>query len=180
MTECAALIKLGGVRMRQGELDQAIIHLSQGLDFCLEVNDRYRQADALTRIGGVRLRQGDPQEACDRIQEGLALYQEISDRSGEADALNGLGEALLAAGQPGHALVRHAAACDIAGDIGDSYQQARAYDGLALAHHELAELVEAQENWGKALALYAQLGTPEATQVRARLADAATPGRTGP
>jgi DNA-binding SARP family transcriptional activator len=180
MTECAALINLGGVRMRQGELDQAIIHLSQGLDFCLEVNDRYRQADALTRIGGVRLRQGDPQEACDRIQEGLALYQEISDRSGEADALNGLGEALLAAGQPGHALVRHAAACDIAGDIGDSYQQARAYDGLALAHHELAELVEAQENWGKALALYAQLGTPEATQVRARLADAATPGRTGP
>jgi tetratricopeptide (TPR) repeat protein len=176
-TEHAALVNLGAVRMRQGDLEQADSCLSQGLDFSREINDRYRQADALTRIGDVRLRQGRPQDACDRIQEALALYREISDRSGEADGLNSLGEALLAVGQVSHARTHHMAARDIAGDVGDSYQQARAYDGLARAHHAEARHDEARDNWGKALALYTQLGTPEAAEVRAQLADVANPDR---
>jgi tetratricopeptide (TPR) repeat protein len=168
----AALINFGTVRMREGDLQQAVSCLSQGLDFCRETGDRYRQADALTRIGDVRLRQGLPQEACDLIQEALALYREISDRSGEADALNSLGEALWAAGQHSRAYTSHTAACAIASDIGDRYQQARAHNGLAHAHNALARPVEAREHWEKALALYTQLGTPEADEVRAQLADA--------
>jgi tetratricopeptide (TPR) repeat protein len=173
-TECTALINLGTVRIRQGDLQRAAGDLCQGLAFCLETSDRYHQADALTRIGDVRLRQGRPQEACDRIQEGLGLYQEIGDRSGEADALNSLGEALLAAGQPGHARTRHTAACEIASDIGDTYQQARAHDGLARTHHALASPGQARHHWAQALTLYTHLGTPEADQVRAQLADTGT------
>jgi DNA-binding SARP family transcriptional activator/tetratricopeptide (TPR) repeat protein len=171
-TEHAALINLGTVRMRQGDLQQAASYLSQGLAFCRETSDRSRQADALTRIGDVRLRQGRLQQACDRIQEALALYQEIGDRSGEADALNSLGEAHLAAGQPNHACTLHTAACDIADDVGDSYQQARAHNGLARAHHALARPGEARDHWEKALALYTDLGAPEAHQIRTQLADA--------
>jgi tetratricopeptide (TPR) repeat protein/DNA-binding SARP family transcriptional activator len=169
--EGAALLNLGTVRMRQGDLQQADGYLRQGLAFYGETGDRYRQADALTRIGDVRLRQGRPQEACDRIREGLALYQEIGDRSGQADALNSLGEAHLAAGQPSHASTHHIAACDISDDIGDKYQQARAHDGLAHAHHALASPGQARDHWVEALALYTQLGTPEAAQVRAHLAE---------
>jgi DNA-binding SARP family transcriptional activator/tetratricopeptide (TPR) repeat protein len=172
--ECIALIKLGTVRMRQGDLHQAAGYFDQALGLCREASDRYQQADALTRIGDVRLRQGRLQEACDRIQEGLVLYQEIGDRSGEADALNSLGEALLAAGQPSSARTHHTAACDIASDIGDQYQQARAHDGLAYAHHALARSGQARDHWVKALALYSRLGTPEAAQVRARLASTGT------
>ncbi len=169
--QSSALTNLGTARMRLGDLQQAAGYLDQALALCRQTRYRYDQAEALTRIGDVRLRQGRPQEACDRIQEALALYQEIGDRSGEADALNSLGEAHLAAGQPGRARTRHAAACEIASDIGDTYQQARAHDGLARVEHALASPGQARHHWAQALALYTHLGTPEADQVRARLAD---------
>ena len=175
LMECSALTNLGTARMRQGDLQEAAGYLDQALALCHETRNRYDQAEALTRIGDVRVRQGRPQEACDRIQEALALYREISDRSGEADALNSLGEALSAAGQHSRACTSHTAACAIASDIGDGYQQARAHNGLAHAHHALARPVEAREQWGKALALFTRLGTPEADQVRAQLADAVHP-----
>jgi DNA-binding SARP family transcriptional activator/tetratricopeptide (TPR) repeat protein len=171
--ECGALINFGAARMLQGDLHQAAVYIDEGLALGRETGFRSLQAVALTRIGDVRLRQGRPQDACDRIQEALALYQEIGNRSGEADALNSLGEALLAAGQPSRARTEHAAACDIASDIGDKYQQARAHDGLAHAHHALARSDDARNHWEQALILYTHLGTPEADQVRAQLADAA-------
>jgi DNA-binding SARP family transcriptional activator/Tfp pilus assembly protein PilF len=170
--ECPVLISLGTAVMRQGELQQAAGYLGQALSLAQEAGNRYHQAEALTRTGDVLLRQGSLREACDHIQEALALYQEIGDRSGEAGARNSLGEALLAAGQPSHARTHHTTARDIARDIGDEYQQARAHDGLAHAHHTLARPDEARDHWRKALALYTRLGTPEADQVRAQLADA--------
>jgi DNA-binding SARP family transcriptional activator/uncharacterized protein HemY len=170
-TERPALLALGETLMRQGDLSQADSYLGQALTLCRETSDRYYLAKALTRTGDVRVRQGRHQEARDHLQEALALYQEISDRSGEADALNSLGEALLAAGQPSHARDRHATVREIASDIGDTYQQARAYNGLACAHHALARPDQARDHWEQALALYSQLGVPEADHVRARLAD---------
>jgi len=170
-SECSALINLGTVRMRQGDLRQAAGYLRRALAMCRQTSNRYQQAEALTRTGDVRLRQGRPREAGDLIQQAVALYQEIGDRSGEADALNSLGEAILVAGQPGPARGRHTAAYGIASDIGDKYQQARAHDGLARAYHVLARPGQARDHWAQALALYTQLGTPEADQVRAQLAD---------
>jgi tetratricopeptide (TPR) repeat protein len=170
-TECSALINLGTVRMRQGDLQQAAGYLDQALAMYRETSSRYDQAEALTRTGDLRLRQGHPREACDLIQEALALYQEIGDRSGQADALNSVGEALLTAAQPSRARTHHAAAYGIASDIGDKYQQARAHDGLARAHHALGKPDEARDHWAHALALYTHLGTPEADQVRAQLAE---------
>jgi tetratricopeptide (TPR) repeat protein len=169
--ECSALINLGTVRLGQGDLQQADGDLCQALALCPQASNRDQQAEALTRIGDVRSRQGSPQEACDRLQEALALYQETGGRSGQADALNSLGEALLAAGQPDRARTHHTTACDMASDIGDKYQQARAHDGLAHAHHALARPDEARDHWEQALALYTHLGTPEADQVRAQLAE---------
>ena len=169
--ECSALVNLGTVRLRQGDLQQADSDLGQALALCPQGSNRDQQAEALTRTGDVRLRQGSPQEACDRLQEALVLYQETGGRSGQADALNSLGEALLTAGQPSLAAARHATARDIASDIGDTYQQARAHDGLARAHHALASTGQARDHWERALALYTHLGTPEADQARAELAE---------
>ena len=173
--ECTALISLGEVLMRQDDHQQAAGYLGQALTLCHETNNRSQQAYALTRTGDVLLRQGRPRDACDHLQEAVALYREIGERSGEADALNSLGEALLAVGQPRGARTRHATACEIASDVGDTYQQARAHDGLARAHHALARPEQARDLWEHALALYTQLGAPEADQVRARLADTGSP-----
>ncbi len=62
----------------------------------------------------------------------------------------------------------------LASQIGNRYQQARAYDGLARACHAAGDPAQARQHWQQALALYTDLGVPEAGQVRARLDD---PGR---
>lgn len=43
--------------------------------------------------------------------------------------------------------------------------------GLANAHHQLGDLDRAREHWTHALGRYAELGVPEANQVRDRLTE---------
>ena len=58
----------------------------------------------------------------------------------------------------------------LAGDrIGDRYEQARAHDGLPRRHHATGELDQASQRWRQALALYTDLGVPEADDVHAHL-----------
>jgi hypothetical protein len=46
----------------------------------------------------------------------------------------------------------------------------RAHAGLARSHHAASDPARALDHWHKALALYDDLGTPEADQIRASLA----------
>jgi tetratricopeptide (TPR) repeat protein len=171
--ECAALINLGVVGLRQGRYRQAAGHLYRALALCRETGYPFLEAEALTRIGEVCLRQGHSQEAASHLQAALALNRKSGDRSSEADTLNSLGEALLATGQPGHARTQHTTALGVADQIGDKHQQARAHDGLGWAHHATGNLDTARSHWHAALGLYAELGVPEADQVRAQLTAAA-------
>ena len=75
-------------------------------------------------------------------------------------------------GQPGQACAQHAAALGLAIADGDKYQQARAHHGLARACQAAGDPGQARHHWQQALALYTDLGAPEADQVRAQLAAA--------
>jgi tetratricopeptide (TPR) repeat protein len=100
------------------------------------------------------------------------VHRESGSRSGEADALNSLGGVMLATGQFDHARAEYAAALDLAVRTGDKYQQARAHRSLAQACHADCDPDQARRHWQQALALFTELGTPEADQVRAELAAA--------
>ena len=100
------------------------------------------------------------------------MHRQIGNRSGEADALNSLGEALLATGQPDHARAECAAALGLAAQVDDMYQQARAHHILGQAWRADGDLAGARRHWQQALALFTELGTPEAEQVRTQLAAA--------
>jgi DNA-binding SARP family transcriptional activator/tetratricopeptide (TPR) repeat protein len=162
--ECDALLGLGTVGLRQGRCRQAAGHLDRALALNREAGYWDGQAEALTRLGDVCLRRGHVQEAAGQLRQALALYREIGNRSGEADALNSLGEVLLAAGQPDDAHSECSAALRLATEIGDTYQQARAHYCLGQARSGYARV-----HWQQALALFTELGTPEADQVRAAL-----------
>jgi hypothetical protein len=86
-------------------------------------------------------------------------------------ALNGLGETLLA---DGHRDARepHATALDLAGQTDNGYEQARAHHGLARAYQSAGQPGQARHHWQHALTEFTRLGTPEADQVRAQLAEA--------
>jgi tetratricopeptide (TPR) repeat protein len=124
----------------------------------------------LTRLGVEHRRAGRYQQAADHHRQALGLFREINNRGGETQVLNSLGEALLAAGQPDHARIQHDMALTLADQAGDRYEQARAHDGLAHTHHATGDIEQAHQHWQQALAIYFELGTPEADEVHAHLA----------
>jgi tetratricopeptide (TPR) repeat protein len=78
----------------------------------------------------------------------------------------------IASGRPAEALTEHSAALGLAAEAGERYEQARAHQGLAAAYHASGDLAAALVHWRQALRRYARLGSPEADEVRARLAAA--------
>jgi DNA-binding SARP family transcriptional activator len=135
-----------------------------------DIGDRVAEATALNSLGVVDMRQGRNRQATSRFQQALALFRETGDRTGEAESLNGLGEVLLATGRPGNARTQHVAALRLARQIADKYEQARAHNGLAHAHRTTGDPGQGRYHWQEALALYTDLGAPEARQIRAQLA----------
>ena len=55
--------------------------------------------------------------------------------------------------------------------MGDTYLQARAYDGLGSSYRAGGDHEQARDHWQHALTRYAEMGTPEADQVRAKLTE---------
>jgi tetratricopeptide (TPR) repeat protein len=93
----------------------------------------------------------------------------MSDPSNEALALIGLGEALSGSGQLEEARDRYDNALAIARQIGAQHTQARAHDCLACVYHFTGDHALARHHWQQALALYSDLGVPDAAKVSAKL-----------
>jgi DNA-binding SARP family transcriptional activator/tetratricopeptide (TPR) repeat protein len=165
--EAHPLVNLGIVDLRLGRHRQATDHLQRALALFREHGDRDGEAVALTRLGDVESRLGRHDEAIGRHRQALALFREIGDQAGEASALNSLGETFLAAGQSVDVCTQHTFALGLASQIGDKYEQARAHHGLARGYQATGEPARAHRHWRPALVLFAELGAPEADQVRA-------------
>jgi len=56
-----------------------------------------------------------------------------------------------------------------ASQIGDPYEQARAHNGLAHTSHATGDPDQDRHHWRQALALYTDLGVPEADDIPAHL-----------
>jgi tetratricopeptide (TPR) repeat protein len=162
--EAYALQILGLVELRSGRCPQAIDRNREAMELARQTGNRGCEAYALANLGAIDLRQSRYQQAADHQRQALAMFCEIGDRSGEAQARNGLGCVFLATGQGDHARDEHATALALARRIGDKYEQARAHDGLGQAHYALGDHRPAGRHWQRALALYAELGAPEAAR----------------
>jgi DNA-binding SARP family transcriptional activator/Tfp pilus assembly protein PilF len=168
--EAHALTNLGTAEFWQGRYPRAASHLRRALTLHRETSNRAGAARTLASLADVEVRRGRYPRAGENFRRALAIFREIGDQAGEADALNGLGELSLATGQPGPANAQHTAALGLASQIGDASQQARAHHGLGLAHQSAGDPGQARRHWQQALTLYTQIGSPEADQVRSRLA----------
>jgi tetratricopeptide (TPR) repeat protein len=175
--EAITLGNLGATYARQGRHDAAVEHLRQGLALSREVGLPDPEADALTDLGCVHTALGEHDAAVDHHRRALEIFSEIGSRYGQAKALNGLGEAATAAGRPAEAVTHHAAALEIALDSEDREQQARAHTGLGRAHLAMGDRDKAHRHWRDALALYTDLGYPEADRLRDDLATLDAPPR---
>jgi DNA-binding SARP family transcriptional activator/Tfp pilus assembly protein PilF len=167
--QAMALNGLGHVALRHGDCQRAASHFQGAQDLYRQVGDRAGQAVAYSGLGRIALRQSHYQQASGYFGQALTLYRQTGVRSGQAEALNGLGDVLLAVGQPGQARLQHSAGLDLAGKIGEKDQEAKAYDGLGRVARATGDLAEARRYWQRALAIYAELGAPEADELRHQL-----------
>jgi tetratricopeptide (TPR) repeat protein len=167
--EAATLGNLGAVHERLGDDAQAAEHYRQALDRCREVGYQVGEAYTLSSIGSLHQRSGNHPQAIDYHQQALTLFREIGDRHGEAQTRNNLGIALTAARRYDQARAQHTAALAVAEQTGDRYEQGRAHHGLAGAFHATGDAEHARRHWRQALERYAELGVPEADEVRAAL-----------
>jgi tetratricopeptide (TPR) repeat protein len=168
--EAWTLNNLGDAERGLGRHGPAAEHLQQALALFRHLGSRAGEAWTLDNLGTLQTHLDRPAQGARHHQQALVIHREIGDKNGEVWALNGLGEATRAAGQPTAALTHHTAALTIATDISDRHQQARAHTGLGHAHHTLADQARARRHYQHALALHANLGMPDATQIRAYLA----------
>jgi DNA-binding SARP family transcriptional activator/Flp pilus assembly protein TadD len=174
--EANATLNIGMICIPLERYDEAVGHLDAALALFREIGNRYGEAAVLNNLGNVHGLLGRHDRALDSYQRALDLFRQTGNPGGESEALNDMGRTLLAAGRPDEALARHRDALDVATRIGARYERARALDGLAHAHHDLGRHHDAHTHWRAALEIFASLGTPEADQVRARLAASGSVG----
>ncbi|RKT55314.1 ATP-binding protein [Saccharothrix australiensis] len=179
------LTNLGVVHTRLGDHDRARRDLGEALSLFADPGGRAR---ALGNLAEVHRLGGRTDEALPLFDRALELARGIGARGIETEVLNNLGAAHLAAGAPDLARAHHGEALAVARAVGDRYEEARALEGLGAADRAAGRAAgvaagrapaegadRAVERWREALAIYRQLGLPDADRVRALLAEDATP-----
>jgi tetratricopeptide (TPR) repeat protein len=169
--EAYAVDNLGSVYCRMARYNESVDCHRQALALRREHDDRLGTAHALDNLGTAYRAMGEHRQALDCHQQSLTLRRDIGDLGDEPHALNNLGATLHLLGEPDQAVHHHELALAHCRRTGNRYEQARAHDGLATAHRELDDADQAREHWQDALTIYEELGVPEATDVRARLAE---------
>jgi DNA-binding SARP family transcriptional activator/Tfp pilus assembly protein PilF len=167
--EANTLTSLGDTEQRLGRTDTAADHYERALALYRRLGDRAGEAWALDGAGTLATRLGQTDQAEERHRHALEIFCRTGDREGEAWARNGLGEAAYAAGRPADALDHHRAALAV-GLLGPLDQPARAHTGLGRAHAASGDVTRARAHYETALAIYEELGTVHADEVRALIA----------
>ena len=169
--EAEAMSQLGLVQLRYGRTEAAIDLQERALSVFREIEDRHGESEVLTRYALTEVQSGRPLHAIGMLEPALQLARQLGARPVETTVLNSLGEALLAADRADRAPARHLAAAELAEQTGDIGERARARHGLANAHAALGHRDRAVDHARAALAMYTEMGLPEAAVVRTQFSD---------
>ncbi|GAA1020967.1 SARP family transcriptional regulator [Acrocarpospora pleiomorpha] len=169
---------IANVRQDMGDLAEANQYYRNAVKLYQEIGDRRGEADALNNIGSCYVRMGRDNEAFIHFQKARNIAVEISERFIESQALRQIAGVHQRAARHDIALDGYGKALELARAIGDLYQQARTLDQMGFSLLNTGNAGRSEECWQQALALYDQLGVPEAEDVRARLGAAHAPDRT--
>ncbi|WP_327042272.1 tetratricopeptide repeat protein [Micromonospora ureilytica] len=165
-----ALSHIGAVRLRMGDLPQAIRILLASLALRDRTGHRYAEAEVRNDLGIAYRGLGRLVEAQQEHELARKLSIGSGERHVEAAALNELGRTLLAQGRGGEAFEVHREALRLATRIAHPHEQGRALAGLA-EHFVRADPVEARRHWERALAIFRRMGVPERFEAERRLAE---------
>ncbi|WFF04185.1 BTAD domain-containing putative transcriptional regulator [Micromonospora sp. WMMD964] len=167
-----ALSHIGGVRVRMGDLLQAVRILLASLALRERTGHRYAEAEVRNDLGIAYRGLGRLAEAQQEHEMARKLATGSGERHVEAAALNELGRTLLAQERGGEAAELYEEALRLATRIEHPYEQGRALAGLA-EHFAGVDPAEARRHWERALAIFRRMGVPERVDAERRLAELA-------
>jgi DNA-binding SARP family transcriptional activator len=154
-----ALVSLGDVATRQRDTRRAARCHREALAIFRRTNERAGTALALDGLGAIT-------QDTVFLREALEIFRQLGERAGEIRATNSLGEVLTTTGRPEPAREEHSAALNLAIEIGDRYEGGRAHAGLARVAEMLGDPDTAGRHWAQAWSRYAEIGAPEAEDIR--------------
>lgn len=169
ISEAGALDNLGVILLKTGHHEQAREHHEQALAAFRELGHPEGEAGALGNLGTLLASQGNHQQATLCHLASLNLFRELGDQSGEAAQLNQLGSSLASVSQLAAAFAAHREALALSERIGDRYELARANAALGKLQHDSGETRLARQHRKQALAIFTELGVPEADEVATAL-----------
>ncbi|MGH8897100.1 MAG: tetratricopeptide repeat protein [Egibacteraceae bacterium] len=165
--EATALNRFGIAYWQQQRLDEAIACFEQSLALRRELGDREGEDKALNNLGSVFAEQRRFDEAIACLERSLAISREIGGSARRT--LNSLGDLYRSQGRAAEAIACYEQSLVTCREVGDRHTEALNLHKLGLMIHAVQGSSAARTYWADALAIFADLGAPEADEVRVLL-----------
>ncbi|MFE2937673.1 BTAD domain-containing putative transcriptional regulator [Streptomyces sp. NPDC059255] len=172
--EAAALCNLSRAHLAMGRTSSAVslakegirIYEQMGSDALRAANARYALAMALTTIGHLS-------DAAQQFSEALETFRDSRQRLWEGMTLFRLAEVDLAGRRPAPAASNAEMALIVLRGIGGEWRRGQVLTALGRALNGIGQTGRAQVCWQEALAIFEELGSPEATEVHSLITSSA-------
>ncbi|MET8676092.1 tetratricopeptide repeat protein [Streptomyces sp. NPDC004647] len=166
----AALGNLGRVYTECGQIEQAIAVSEQTVASYKELGATLRLGNGYYVLGIALQKAGRHSEALATLRQALAVFQENRQRFWEGMTILRIAETELAAMRPGQAVGHAERALVLLSDVGSDWRRGRVLVVLGQALQQLGQYARARTCWEEALAIFDELGRPDAAVTRTLLA----------
>jgi tetratricopeptide (TPR) repeat protein/transcriptional regulator with XRE-family HTH domain len=153
----------------RGDYAKALEHVQNSLARSEAAGARGGIANAMSMLAWLNVRLGDHPQALVHANRAIALHHALGDRSSESQARDTAGLAHFEMAQYPEALDCYRMALEHAQQQGEPFNEARTWRKIARAREALAQPAAAREAWEAALALFEELGLPDADEIRDHL-----------
>ncbi|MFF7789847.1 BTAD domain-containing putative transcriptional regulator [Streptomyces sp. NPDC007991] len=167
--EAAALCNLSRIHLATGRTQSAVELAQEGIDIYDAMGNSMRGANARYALGLALTQSGELGDAAGRLQEALEVFRDSRQRLWEGMSLFRLAEVDLAALRPAQAAANAEMALTVLRGIGGEWRRGNVLTVLGRALSGIGQTGRAQVCWQEAAAIYEELGSPEAAEVRALL-----------
>ncbi|HTK07139.1 MAG TPA: tetratricopeptide repeat protein [Ktedonobacteraceae bacterium] len=157
----SALLYLGQIAQKQGELAEAESFFKEGLELARQLDDKERISAFLTGLGETNWRRGDFTQAEIYLQEGLSIAQQLDNKERTSVILKNLGSVAANQGDFSKEEMYLKEGLQIARQIGDREQTCVLLMNLGAADSDRGNYVQAEKYFQEGLTLARQIGHRE-------------------
>ncbi|NKI43309.1 AfsR/SARP family transcriptional regulator [Streptomyces physcomitrii] len=169
----SALCNVSRTHLGTGRAASAVRLAQQGTDMYDSMGHSLKGANGRYALGMALSASGRHREAAERFTEALDVFRSSRQRLWEGMTLLRLAELDLAVRKPAQAATHADAALTVLRGIGGEWRRGNVLTVLGRALNQIGQSGRAQVCWREALAIYEELGSDEAEDVRGLLAPVA-------